>query len=204
VEIYLFVIAGLILVLGFCAFSCGRSYFEKGRVRGIEEAVRELQIGMASHLATPASPDIEKALADLSNGLNCQHRRIVDGTDPLHAVLWTLGAALGEECWLKGHGAGVRRKTPPEGKIRVDLSAMELLQLGGLANLGFQYMMPNMRLIDARRFADMNDALDASRSITRIEAAIPKQYRPDLILQVSNREGLIDDWWRPLKNRAFA
>jgi hypothetical protein len=173
-------------------------------MRGIEEAVRELQVGMASHLVTFATPDIEKASASLRKRLDRQHQRIVDGTDPLHAVLWTLGAALGEECWMKGHGAGVRRKTPLEGKIRVDLSAVELLQLGALANLGFQYMMPNMRLIDARRFADMDDALDASRSLTKIEAAIPKKYRPDLVLQVTNREGLIEDWWQTIKKRTLA
>lgn len=74
-----------------------------------------------------------------------------------------------------GHGAGVRRKAPAEGKIRIDLSAAELLQLGGLANLVFQRMMPNMRLIEVRRFTGKDGALDASLSISRIEAAIPKK-----------------------------
>ena len=64
-------------------------------------------------------------------------------TDPYHARLWTVGDAIGEACWLKGHAAGIRRKAPAEGKIRVDLSLTELLQLSWLAQLGFQHMMPN-------------------------------------------------------------
>ena len=159
---------------------------------------------MASHLGTDLAPDIRKALANLRNRLDGYPPRRVKGTDPLHADLWVLGAALAEGCWLKGHGAGVRRKVPAEGKIRIDLSAAELLQLGGLANLGFQYMMPNMRLIDARRFTGKDDALDASRSISRIEAAIPGKYRPDLILQVQSCESLIEDWWQPIIRKATA
>ena len=159
---------------------------------------------MASHLGTELAPDVEKALADLRNRLDRYPRLRVKGTDPIHADLWVLGAAFAEECWLRGHGAGVRRKAPAEGKLRIDLSATELLQLGGLANLGFQYMMPNMRLIEARRFAGKDDALDASLSISRIEAAIPKKYRPDLILQVQSRESLIEDWWQPTTRKIIA
>jgi hypothetical protein len=170
----------------------------------MEEAVRELQVGMASHLGAELAPDIQKALANLRNRLDRYPPRRVKGTDPIHADLWVLGAALAEECWLKGHGAGVRRKATAEGKIRIDLSAEELLQLGGLANLGFQYMMPNMRIIEARRFTGKDDALDASRSISMVEAAIPKKYRPDLILQLQSRESLIEDWWQPISQRATA
>jgi hypothetical protein len=65
-------------------------------------------------------------------------------------------------------------------------------------------MMPNMRLIEARRFTGKDDAQDASLSISRIEAAIPKKYRPDLILQVQSRESLIEDWWQPITRKATA
>lgn len=203
-DIVLFILFGLLLTLAFSAWSSGRSYFQKGRIRGVEETVRELQVGMVSHLGRELTPDLENALANLRNRLDRYPPRRVKGTDPIHPDLWVLGAALAEECWLKGHGAGMRRKAPAEGKIRIDLSAAELLQLGGLANLGFQYMMPNMRLIEARRFAGKDDALDASRSISMVEAAIPKKYRPDLILQVQSRESLIEDWWQPIGQRATA
>lgn len=203
-DIVLSGIVGLIGALAFSVWSCGRSYFAKGKIQGLEQAVRELQAGMASQLGTPLAPDVQNALTNFSNCLGRYSGQRVHGTDPIHARLWVLGAALAEECWLKGHGAGVRRKAPAEGKIRIDLSATELLQLGGLANLGFQYMMPNMRLIDARRFTGKDDALDASRSISKVEAAIPNKYRPDLLLQVESRERLIEDWWQPVVRKATA
>jgi hypothetical protein len=111
---------------------------------------------------------------------------------------------LGEACWLKGHSAGIRRKTPAEGKIRVDLSAIELLQLGGLANLGFQHMMPNARLWDLQRFAGKDDASEAAQAVTRLEAAIPKEHRPDLLRRAEGRLKLIDDWWVAVPDRAIA
>jgi hypothetical protein len=194
----------MFLALFFLAWSSGRSYYQKGRIRGVEEAVRELQVGMTSHLGTEQAPDVQKALANLRKCLDRHASRRAKGTDPIHADLWVLGAALAEECWLKGHGAGVRRKTPAEGQIRIDVSVTELLQLGGLANLGFQYMMPNMRIIDARRFTGKDDALDASRSISKIEAAIPRKYRPDLLLQAESRECLIGDWWQPVIRKTVA
>jgi hypothetical protein len=204
VDIVLFGMIGLMGALAYSVWSCGRSYFEKGKIRGIEEAVRELRAGMATQLGPQPTPDVQKTLTNFRNCLDRYSGQRVHGTDPIHAYLWALGAALGEECWLKGHGAGVRRKAPAEGKIRIDLLPAELLQLGGLSNLGFQYMMPNMRLIDARRFTGKDDALDASRSITKVEAAIPKKYRPDLFLQVESRERLIEDWWQPIVHKATA
>jgi hypothetical protein len=204
VDIVLIVLVGLFGVLAFSAWSCGRSYLQKGRIRGIEEAVRELQVGMAQQLGAEQAPDVQKALKSLRICLDRHSGWNTYGTNPIHADLWVLGAALAEVCWLKGHGAGVRRKAPLEGQIRIDLSATELLQLGGLANLGFQYMMPNMRLIDARRFTGKDDALDASRSISKVEAAIPKKYRPDLLRQAESRECLIKDWWQPITGKATA
>jgi hypothetical protein len=41
----------------------------------------------------------------------------------------TVGDAIGDACWRKGHAAGIRRKAPAEGKIRADFSLNELLQL---------------------------------------------------------------------------
>ena len=56
---------------------------------------------------------------------------------PYHAHLSMIGDSIGEACWLKGHAAGLRRKAPAEGRIRVDLTLNELLQLSWLAHLGF-------------------------------------------------------------------
>ena len=88
---------------------------------------------------------------------------------------------------------------PAEGKIRLDLSLTEQLQLVRLANAGFQYMMPNVRLIDAHRFSGEEDALNAARAIARIELTIPAEHRPDVIHQVQSREAFIADWWGPVQ-----
>ena len=127
-------------------------------------------------------------------------------TDPSHAQLWILGNAIGEACWLKGHGAGVRRKAPTEGRIRVDLSVTELLQLGWLAHLGFQHMMPNYRGFESYRFSGEDDAQDAARAISRIEAAIPAKARPvaDLSANYKGRLRLITDWWQVASDRLSA
>jgi hypothetical protein len=197
---FLAAFSGFVLWL---VLSHSRSCYEAGRRRGIEEAVGELQRGLQS-VVDPQSrtPEIEKAQKDLVENLRRWSPRRF-GTDPLHAQIWVLGAALGDACWQKGHAAGLRRKTPAEGKIRVDLSLIELLQLGGLANLGFQHMMPNARLFHLKRFLGEDDALEATKAISRIEAIIPQQHRPDLLRQAAVREKLISDWWKPISPPNF-
>jgi len=192
------VLIGLFAILIWAVWGCAKSYHEVGRIRGIEQAVREIQKGIRSHVELEGAKlpgDVQAALDKLQVLLKDYPRRHAYSTDPLHAQLWVLDAALGEASWLKGHAAGVRRKTPAAGKLRLDLSLVELLQLGGLANLGFQNMMPNARLFEIRRFRDEGDALEATRAISKIEGAIPEQHRPDLLRQAESRERLISAWW---------
>lgn len=196
-DLVMWVLAGLLLSLVWAASSCGRSYFKKGRLRGIDETVRELQAGIETQLlGQPFSDDVRKALGGLQVCLEAGRRNRQLGT-ACYPHLRALGAALGEDCWMKGHAAGVRRKIPAEGKFRLDLSLTEQLQLVRLANLGFQYMMPNVRLIDACRFLGEDDALNASQAISKLELAIPADHRPDVIRQVESRESFIVDWWGP-------
>lgn len=205
VDIVLWVLAGLVMTLVWCTWSIGRSYFERGRIRGIKEAVRELRSGMFAQLDNQKLPaDVKEAISAFESLLEHPAKKGYFGTDPIHAQLWSLGAALGEACWLKGHGAGVRRKAPAEGKIRIDLSRTELFQLAGLANFGFQHMMPNLRIIDMLRFASREDATEASRALSKLEGAISREHRPDLLCHAEGRENLIDDWWKPMPERAIA
>lgn len=192
------VLAGIFAVLIWAVWSSAKSYRKAGRLSGIEEAVREIQKGIQSHVELENANlpgDLQAAIDKLHFLLRHSPQRPSSSTDPLHAQLWVLGAALGEASWLKGHTAGMRRKAPAEGRLRVDLSLTEVLQLGVLANLGFRYMMPNGRLFELHRFKDEADALDATRAISRIEGTIPRQHRPDLLAQAENRECLIKDWW---------
>ena len=107
---------------------------------------------------------------------------------------------------MKGHAAGIRRKAPGEGKIRVDLSLNELLQLSWLANLGFRHMMPNFRGFEIHRFSGAEDAQEGAKAVSRIEGVIPAKERPfaDLSVQFKNRQKLICDWWQTGPDRLSA
>jgi hypothetical protein len=206
----LVVLGGLIATLLILAISSARSYFEKGRRQGMEEAIREMARGITSHcqLEDGALPvGVEKAMSGLKAISACKRRRSAKGwRDAYHAQLWVLGDAIGEACWLKGHGAGVRRKAPAQGKIRVDFSVNELLQLGWLAHLGFQHMMPNYRGFEIYRFGGEDDAQEGARAIDKIEAVIPAKERPiaDLSVNYKSRQKLIWDWWQKKPGRLSA
>jgi hypothetical protein len=203
----LFVLGGLLAAFVVAGFSCARSYFEKGRLQGIEEAMREMARGIGSHYELEGQVAPERVANALTAFKAVSGKRCKKGsTDPYHAQLWIVGDAIGEACWLKGHGAGIRRKAPAEGKTRVDLSLNELLQLSWLAHLGFQHMMPNYRGFEIHRFSGEEDASEAAKAVAKIEAVIPAKARPfaDLSTQVKYRQKLICDWWQALPNKLTA
>jgi hypothetical protein len=205
VEI-LFILGGLQVALAFAAFSCARSYFERGRRRGMEEATRELARGITSHYEAQGHAASER-LAAAYNGISKVTGKARNRLgDPYHAQLWVLGDAIGEACWLKGHAAGLRRKAPAEGKTRIDLSLNELLQLSWLAHLGFQHMMPNYRDFEIHRFSSEADAREGAVAVSKIEGAIPVSARPfaDLSTQLNRRRMLITDWWQEVPDQITA
>jgi hypothetical protein len=205
----LFMLGGLLVALVVAGFSCAKSYFEKGRLRGMEEATREIARGVSSHYEAEGQVVPEKVAKAIKAVRAVSGKRFkvrAGSTDPYHAQLWILGDAIGEACWLKGHAAGVRRKAPAEGKIRLDLSLNELLQLSWLAHLGFQNMMPNYRGFEIHRFSGETDAQDGAIAVGKIESAIPAKDRPfgDLSAQLKKRQKLIRDWWQPVPDRLTA
>jgi hypothetical protein len=206
---FLFVLASLLAILIAVAWSCARSYYESGRRRGMDEAIREIARGVSSHCELrggDAPVGVVKAMAALE-ALPMRRSTIgARSTDRHFAQLWILGDAIGEACWLKGHAAGVRRRAPAEGKIRIDLSVNELLQLSWLAHLGFQHMMPNYRGFEMYRFSGEDDAKEGALAVGKLEAAIPTKERPieDLSVQFKSRQKLIGDWWKAAPNRLSA
>jgi hypothetical protein len=205
----LFMFGGLHLALIFACWSCARSYFDKGRRQGMEEAIREITRGISSHyeLEGQAVPErVEKAVKAVKAVFGKRRKKGEGSTDPYHAQLWIVGDAIGEACWLKGHAAGIRRKAPAEGKIRVDLSLTELLQLSWLAHLGFQHMMPNYRSFEIHRFSGEEDAQEGAKAVGKMESVIPTKHRPfaDLSVQFKSRQKLICDWWRGAPDRLTA
>lgn len=204
----LFILGVLLVAFVVAGWSCARSYFEKGRLRGMEEATREIVRGVSSHYELEGQiPEcVEKALkqAKAVSGRGPKTSRRL--TDPYHAQLWIVGDAIGDACWRKGHAAGLTRKAPAEGKIRVDFSLNELLQLSWLAHLGFQYMMPNYRGFEIHRFSGEEDAREGAIAVSKIEGAIPAKMRPfaDLGVQLKDRQKLISDWWQGVPDRLTA
>ena len=197
-DIVLWVVTGLLAALVWTTWSMSRSFFEKGRATGIRDCIREMRRGTAIILQCNDQDfpeDIATLMSALDGRLDRPASKTKSAADSITVQLSTLGKMLGEACWRKGHSAGIRRKAPAEGKIRADLSAIDLLQLGALADLGFQHMMPNARLFDMRRFTGKDDALEAAQAVSRLEAAIPKEHRPDLLRRAQARMRLIDDWW---------
>jgi hypothetical protein len=176
----------------------------------MEEATREISRGVSSHCELDGGlvpVAVDKAMAAVK-AVSQKRRRptATKTTDPYHAQLWILGDAIGEACWLKGHASGIRRKAPAEGKIRVDLSINELLQLSWLAHLGFQHMMPNYRGFEIYRFSSEEDAQEGALAVGKIQGALPAKDRPvaDLTVQYKNRQKLISDWWQATPDRLRA
>ena len=165
----------------------------------MEEATREIVRGIGSHYELEGQnvPERVATAMKAAKAVSSKCSKLKNGeTDPFQAQLWILGDAIGEACWLKGHAAGLRRKAPAEGRIRVDLSLNELLQLSWLANLGFQNMMPNYRGFEIHRFSGEEDAQEGAMAVRKIEGAIPAAARPfkDLSVQLAGRQKLISDW----------
>jgi hypothetical protein len=131
------VMAVLLLLLFAASWSSARSYFRKGRLAGMEEATREIIRGLGAHYESAglAPPDhvtrAVEAVKLFARGASCEKsiRRY-------HARLWTFGDAVGAACWRKGYQTCELRMAPAQGKMRLDLSTDELLQLTSLAHLG--------------------------------------------------------------------
>jgi hypothetical protein len=203
----LLLFGGLLTALMIAAFSCARSYFDQGRLHGMEEALRELSEGIKSHFEEGGHPPkrVVEAFEDVRAIVYRDWKRGKGSVERYHAQLWILGDAIGESCWLKGHRAGISRKAPAEGKIRVDMTVNDLLQLSWLAHLGFQRMMPNFRDFDQHRFSGEGDANEGALAVSVIETAIPLKDRPfDLRAQLQHRQSLIGDWWRVALDRHIA
>jgi hypothetical protein len=194
------VIIVLLILLFAATWSSARSYFQKGRLAGMEEATREIIRGIGSHYecAGQAAPHhVTKALeavTSFARGASCEK-----SIQRYQARLWIFGDAVGVACRRKGYEACRLQMAPAEDKIRIDLSIGELTQLTSLAHLGFKRMMPNDRGIEMHRFDDEDHALAGAWAVERLEQAVPELLRP--FDHADNRRALIRHWW-PLERRS--
>ncbi len=193
--VILAILSGLLVALLITSWSCAKSYFDKGRLRGVEEATREIIRGVELHYTGKKSAipeDVVKAIEAVKTVAGTK-----PGADPYQARLWVFGDAVGRACWRKGYVAGLRELTPEQGKIRLDFSINELLQLSWLAHLGFQHMMPNYRGFEIHRFAGEADASEGACAVSRLEAAIQAKHKllDDPLVRSNSRQALIRGWW---------
>jgi hypothetical protein len=199
VEI-LIVLILLQLVFMIAIWSYVSTSFARGRIRGMQEATREIIRGMHSHYEV-AGETIPAQVAKAIDVVNAAtsgasySKRI----HRYHADLWIFGDAVGEACWRRGYEVCKRTMAPKPDIIHVELSLKELLHLTWLAHLGFNHMMPNYRGFESYRFTGDEDARDGTRAIERLEAAIPAEHRPfDYpAAPAGSRRKLIMEWWSP-------
>ena len=203
----LFALVALNVMLLLAGWSCSRSYYERGRLQGMRDAGREMIRGISSHYELDGQGVPDSVLKAVAGVKTISAKNLARATaDPYEARFWNFGDAIGEACWRKGHGSGLRKREPAKGKFRIDLSLRELLQLSWLAHLGFQHMMPNYRGFEIHRFSGEQDAQEGAIAIGRIESAIPAAERPfdDLSVQLKSRQKLISDWWQTAPKRLTA
>jgi hypothetical protein len=203
----LFALGALNMMLLFAGWSCSRSYYQRGRLQGMRDAAREMIRGISSHYELDGQGVPDSVLKAVAGVKTISGKNLARATaDPYEARFWNFGDAIGEACWRKGHGSGLRKREPAKGKLRIDLSLRELLQLSWLAHLGFRHMMPNYRGFEIHRFSGEQDAQEGAIAIGRIESAIPAAERPfdDLSVQLKGRQKLISDWWQTAPKRLTA
>lgn len=190
-------LAFLLLLLVFSTGALAQSYFIRGRLRGMQEATIEIIRGVNSHFEVEGQPPagVLKALETLKTaGSGLSQDKLLERR---HAHLWAFGEAVGNACWKKGYRSGKLTMAPREGKVFVELSPNELLQLTWLAHLGFLHMMPNYRGFEIHRFSGEEDARDGAKAVDRLEVAVPAMHRPaDNPIALSNaRLAMVENWW---------
>jgi hypothetical protein len=187
-------VVALLLILFFAAsWSSARSYFAKGRLAGMEEAMGEVIRGVRAHYenagqAPEAVTQAIEAITSFVHGPSAEKDIL-----RYHARLWTFGDATGGACWRKGFESCRHEMSPHPDRIRIDLRSDDLVHLASLAHLGFKKMMPNDRGIEMLRFAGEDQAVAVARAIERLEHAIPAPRRPSDL--ASTRRSMIAHWW---------
>ena len=198
-------------VVAAVAFVADRAVFTRGRLSGIREAVDEVMRGAADHYqnANETSEPILNALNDIKARLSKKRATGITG-DTVSAGLSELGRAMGEVVFGKGFEAGrdaqARLEAPINGRVRVDLSINELMQIRWLAHFGFEHTMWNTWDPDGAKprphvdvvFKNRTDAQRATEAIDLLEHRIPKERRDsgEPYALALNRQQMIRERWR--------
>jgi hypothetical protein len=201
----------ILLAAAAVALIADRAVFARGRFSGIKEAVEEIMRGAAYHyqMDKQTSEPILNALKNMKARLSKKRFARMRG-DTVGAGLSELGRAMGDVVFGKGFEAGrnaqARLEAPISGKIRVDLSISELMQIRWLAHFGFEHTMWNTWDPEGEKprphtdivFKNETDAQKATEAIDLLEQRIPKEKRdagaPYAL--ALNRQQMIRERWR--------
>jgi hypothetical protein len=202
--IMIFVVAAAVAIVA------DRAVFTRGRFSGIKEAVDEIMRGAAYHYQSdnPTSEPILRALNDMKARLSKKRFARIRG-DAVSAGLSEIGRAMGDVVFGKGFEAGrdaqARLEAPIKGKVRVDLSISELMQIRWLAHFGFEHTMWNtwdpegtkLRPHTEIVFKSRTDAQRATEAIDLLEQRIPKESRDSRApyALALNRQQMIRERW---------
>jgi len=201
----------IVVIAGAVAFIADRAVFARGRLFGLREAADEIIRGVAEHYQhdKQASESVLTALNDIKVRLAKKRPAQITG-NAVSAGLRELGRAVGDVAFGKGFEAGrdaeARLEAPVSGKIRIDLSISELMQIRWLAHFGFEHTMWNTSDPEGtkpRPHADIvfkaePDAQRATEAIDTLERRIPKGERDpnEPYALAINRQQMIRERWR--------
>jgi hypothetical protein len=194
------------------AFVADRTVFARGRLFGLKEASDELIRGLAYHYQhdKQASEPVLKALNEIKARLAKKQPARVTCV-AVSGVLCELGRAISDVAFRKGFEAGqeaqARFEAPIMGKIRVDLSVSELMQIRWLAHFGFEHTIWDTRDPEGAKprshthtvFKDRLDAQRATEAIDTLESRIPKERgdSDERYALALDRERMIRERWHP-------
>jgi hypothetical protein len=197
-------------VVAAVAFVADRAVFTRGRLSGIREAVDEMMRGAAYHYQNDnqTSEPILNALKDIKARLSKKRSTRITG-ESISTALGELGRALGDVVFGKGFEAGrdaqARLEAPINGKVRIDLSISELMQIRWLAHFGFEHTMWNTWDPEGAKprphtdvsFKTRTDAQRATEAIDLLEQRIPKDRRDsgEPYALALNRQQMIRERW---------
>jgi hypothetical protein len=192
-------------------FIADQTVFARGRLCGLKEATDELMRGIAySQHDEQASEPVLKALNEIKARI-AKKRPARMTCDAVSASLSELGHAIGDVVFRKGFEAGqeaqARFEAPIDGKIRVDLSISELMQIRWLAHFGFEHAMWNTGDPEGAKprshthvvFKNRLEAQRATEAIDTLEYRIPRKKgdSDERYALALDRQQMIRERWHP-------
>lgn len=184
-------LAIVVVAFGLSALWAARVIYARGRLAGINEAMREMAGGVAVAYQRPGTPAPErvKHAADVVR----RNLRLSATASEIAGALRDLGREMGATARLQGLKEG---ETPRNEEIRIDLLLKELLTIRWLAHAGFKLMMRN-RTGGKFSFCDEVDAQESNFALDRLERRLAEAHKDPTMpyqLALSRQQTIWERW----------